>query len=79
MDPAEADKRFMWHPFTQMRDWCAPDHDPVVIVSGEGALLRDDRGSEYLDGNASIWTNIHGHRHPHIDSAIRANWPVGHG
>jgi len=72
MDPAEADKRFMWHPFTQMRDWCAPDHDPVVIVSGEGALLRDDRGSEYLDGNASIWTNIHGHRHPHIDSAIRA-------
>lgn len=72
MDPSEADKRFLWHPFTQMREWCAPDHEPIVIVSGDGAVLRDDRGREYLDGNASIWTNIHGHRHPRINAAIRA-------
>jgi adenosylmethionine---8-amino-7-oxononanoate aminotransferase len=67
----EADKRFVWHPFTDMREWCAPEHEPVVLVEGRGALLRDSRGREYIDGNSSIWTNIHGHNHPHINAAIR--------
>jgi adenosylmethionine-8-amino-7-oxononanoate aminotransferase len=67
-----ADKTHLWHPFTQMRDWCAPDHEPLALVSGEGALLRDSEGREYIDGNSSIWTNLHGHRHPKIDAAIRA-------
>jgi adenosylmethionine-8-amino-7-oxononanoate aminotransferase len=66
-----ADKRTVWHPFTQMAEWCAPGHDPLVLVEGEGAVLRDDRGREYIDGNSSIWTNLHGHRHPRIDAAIR--------
>ena len=61
-----------WHPFTQHADWCAPGHEPLVLVSGEGALLRDSEGREYIDGNSSIWTNLHGHRHPKIDAAIRA-------
>lgn len=65
------DKAHFWHPFTQMRDWTAPGHDPLVIVSGEGATLTDAEGHTYLDGNASIWTNVHGHRHPAIDEAIR--------
>lgn len=68
----EADKRHCWHPFTQMRDWCAPEHEPLVLVEGEGALLRDSEGREYIDGNSSIWTNLHGHRHPKINAAIRA-------
>jgi adenosylmethionine-8-amino-7-oxononanoate aminotransferase len=51
-----------------MRDW--RKRDPIVIVSGRGAVLRDARGREYLDANSSIWTNLHGHRHPVIDSAI---------
>lgn len=68
---AEAAKRHLWHPFTQMRDWCAADHEPLVLVAGTGATVRDVRGREYLDGNASIWTNLHGHRHPRIDAAIR--------
>ena len=67
-----ADKAHGWHPFTQMREWCAPEHEPLVLVSGEGALLRDSEGREYIDGNSSIWTNLHGHRHPKIDAAIRA-------
>jgi len=66
-----ADKKFVWHPFTNMREWCAPDHEPLVIVGGKGALLRDSRGREYIDGNSSIWTNIHGHNHRHINAAIR--------
>src|SRR5258705_5596047 len=67
-----ADKAHTWHPFTQHRDWSAPEHDPLVLVSGEGALLRDSAGREYIDGNSSIWTNLHGHRHSKIDAAIRA-------
>ncbi len=66
-----ADKRFVWHPFTNMPEWCAPDHEPLVLIEGHGALLRDSRGREYIDGNSSIWTNIHGHNHPHINAAIR--------
>ena len=67
----EADKRFVWHPFTNMREWCAPDNEPLILVEGRGALLHDSYGREYIDGNSSIWTNIHGHNHPHINAAIR--------
>jgi adenosylmethionine-8-amino-7-oxononanoate aminotransferase len=75
----EADKKFVWHPFTNMRDWCAPEHEPLVLVEGRGAILRDSHGHEYIDGNSSIWTNIHGHNHPHINAAIRQQLDrVGH-
>jgi adenosylmethionine-8-amino-7-oxononanoate aminotransferase len=67
----DLDKRFVWHPFTNMPEWCAPGHEPLVLVEGNGALLRDSQGREYIDGNSSIWTNIHGHNHPHINAAIR--------
>src|SRR5437016_4952271 len=67
----EADKQFVWHPFTDMREWCAPGHEPLILVEGQGAMLRDSTGREYIDGNSSIWTNIHGHNHPHINAAIR--------
>jgi adenosylmethionine-8-amino-7-oxononanoate aminotransferase len=65
---AQLDRKFVWHPFTQMRDW--RKREPIVIVSGRGAILRDARGQEYLDANSSIWTNLHGHRHPAINAAI---------
>lgn len=68
---AADDKRYVWHPFTAMGEWCAPEHEPVVLVGGEGAIVRDSRGREYIDGNSSIWTNIHGHNHPRINAAIR--------
>ncbi|MFZ1072992.1 MAG: adenosylmethionine--8-amino-7-oxononanoate transaminase [Verrucomicrobiia bacterium] len=66
---AELDRRHVWHPFTQMRDWLR--HRQLVIVSGTGAVLRDVNGREYLDANSSIWTNLHGHNHPKINAAIR--------
>jgi adenosylmethionine-8-amino-7-oxononanoate aminotransferase len=66
---AKLDRRHLWHPFTQMRDWAK--REPIVIVEGRGAVLRDVRGREYLDGNSSIWTNLHGHNHPRINAAIR--------
>lgn len=67
--PARLDQQYVWHPFTQMRDWLRSE--PLVIASGKGAVLRDTKGKEYLDGNASIWTNVHGHAHPKINAAIQ--------
>jgi adenosylmethionine-8-amino-7-oxononanoate aminotransferase len=66
---AKLDQQFVWHPFTQMRDWLR--REPVVIAEGKGAILRDVKGREYLDANSSIWTNLHGHRHPKINAAIQ--------
>ncbi len=65
---AQLDQRHVWHPFTQMRDWLR--REPIVIASGQGAVLRDVRGKKYLDANSSIWTNLHGHQHPKINAAI---------
>ncbi len=67
---AALDRAHAWHPFTPTREWAAPGHDPLVLVSGDSAILRDDRGREYLDGNSSIWTNLHGHNHPRLNRAI---------
>ena len=71
MTPANLDRAHVWHPFTQMRDWNDPAHAPIVIVEGSGAVLKAEDGREYLDGNSSIWTNLHGHRRAEIDEAIR--------
>src|SRR3984885_5151611 len=65
---AQLDQKFVWHPFTQMRDWLR--REPIVIVAGQGAVLCDVKGREYLDANSSIWTNLHGHQHPKINAAI---------
>ncbi len=63
------DKEFIWHPFTQMREYEAKD--PVVIERGEGAYLIDSEGRRYIDGVSSLWVNIHGHGVPEIDDAIK--------
>lgn len=71
-DLISLEKRHLWHPFTPMRQWCAEEHTPLMLVEGHGCTLRDQFGNEYLDGNASIWTNAHGHNHPAINAAITA-------
>ena len=70
VDVADLDRRFLWHPFTQMRDWLTGE--PLVIESAEGNHLIDAQGRRYLDGVSSLWCNVHGHRHPMLDAAVRA-------
>ena len=65
------DRKHLWHPFTPNAVWMDPSFQPVSIVAGEGSWLIDAGGKRYLDGNSSIWTNLHGHRHPRLDEAIR--------
>ncbi len=65
----ELDKEFVWHPFTQMKEY--ESKDPIVIEKGEGAYLYDSEGNKYIDGVSSLWVNIHGHKVPEIDKAIK--------
>ena len=67
---AAIDHRYVWHPFTQMRDWLA--EEPLIIERGEGNYLIDTEGRRYLDGVASLWCNVHGHRKAELDEALRA-------
>ncbi|MGI8430331.1 MAG: adenosylmethionine--8-amino-7-oxononanoate transaminase [Solirubrobacteraceae bacterium] len=68
---AAADRRHLWHPFTQQQGW-ASDELPVVIDRAQGTNLYDTEGNVYIDGVSSLWCNVHGHCHPAIDGAIRA-------
>ena len=70
MDLAAADRSYLWHPFTQQRGWAG--EDPVIIERGEGTDLIDVEGNRYIDGVSSLWCNVHGHRVPEIDAAVRA-------
>ncbi|MBI4838165.1 MAG: aminotransferase class III-fold pyridoxal phosphate-dependent enzyme, partial [Nitrospirae bacterium] len=64
------DKKYLWHPFTQMREWA--EETPIIITEGRGAFLKDITGRWYLDGVSSLWVNVHGHRKKEIDDAIKA-------
>jgi adenosylmethionine---8-amino-7-oxononanoate aminotransferase len=70
MDLASADRSYLWHPFTQQRGWSA--EEPVIIDRAEGTDLIDTEGRRYIDGVSSLWCNVHGHGHPRIDAAVRA-------
>jgi adenosylmethionine-8-amino-7-oxononanoate aminotransferase len=63
------DRRYIWHPFTQMQEW--EQEEPLVIERGKGSYLIDTEGKKYLDGTSSIWVNLHGHRHPVLDRALK--------
>jgi adenosylmethionine-8-amino-7-oxononanoate aminotransferase len=67
---AAADRDHLWHPFTQQRGW--EEEEPVIVERAAGAELIDARGRRYIDGVSSLWCNVHGHRHPRIDRAVRA-------
>src|SRR4030042_1725317 len=68
----EADKAHLWHPFTAMQAWLAEDDgEGRIIAGGEGFELIDTHGRRYIDGFSSLWCNLHGHRVPQVDAAIR--------
>lgn len=64
----EKDKRYVWHPFTQMKGWM--EQKQTVIAEAEGIYLIDEEGRRYYDGVSSLWVNLHGHRRREIDDAI---------
>lgn len=67
---AALDQQVLWHPFTQQRGW--ESEPPLIVERAEGCTLWDTDGNAYLDGVSSLWCTVHGHRHPAIDAAVRA-------
>ena len=65
----ELDRKYIWHPFTQMSEW--EKETPIVIAEGRDCFIKDIYGRWYLDGVSSLWVNIFGHRKKEIDDAIR--------
>ncbi|MCX5799115.1 MAG: adenosylmethionine--8-amino-7-oxononanoate transaminase [Proteobacteria bacterium] len=62
------DKRYIWHPFTQMKDYMGME--PLVIEKGEGCYLIDMDGNRYIDGVSSLWVLVHGHGKKELIDAI---------
>ena len=65
----EKDLRYIWHPYTQMKD--CRDLPPLLIARAKGIKLYDNRGAYYYDTISSWWCNVHGHNHPKIKKAIQ--------
>ncbi len=63
------DRDHLWHPFTQMQVYA--EEKPLIIERAHGCMLVDIDGNEYIDGVSSLWCNVHGHRVPQLDAAIR--------
>ncbi|MBH8606852.1 adenosylmethionine--8-amino-7-oxononanoate transaminase [Thermoactinomyces sp. CICC 10521] len=65
----EKNRRYLWNPFTQMKEYL--QDEPLIIERADGVKLYDVQGREYYDGNASVWLNVHGHNHPALNEAIK--------
>src|ERR1044072_5427773 len=66
---ADLDRQYLWHPFTQQHGWM--EEDFPIIESAHQTTLYDTEGNASIDGVSSLWCNVHGHRHPAIDIAIK--------
>lgn len=63
------DKKYIWHPYTQMKD--CEKLPPIFIEKAKGSKLYDNKGNFYYDTISSWWCNVHGHNHPRIKDAIK--------
>ncbi len=68
-DLVKKDLKYIWHPFTQMKDY--ETDEPVIIDRGKGVYLWDKKGNKYIDGISSWWVNTLGHSHPRLNEALR--------
>ncbi len=62
----DADQKFVWHPYTQMKN--APT--PLAVERAEGVYLHTADGHKILDGISSWWVNSLGHCHPRLTRAL---------
>lgn len=64
----EKDRKYVWHPFTQMKEY--EDKEHIIIEKGKGIYLYDDKGNKYMDTISSWWVNLHGHSNKRINRAV---------
>src|SRR5579884_3728846 len=70
MDPSliEADRRYIVHPLHHPDD----HREPLVVVEGRGAMLRDAAGREFIDGLSGLWNVNIGHGRAELAEAAAA-------
>jgi adenosylmethionine-8-amino-7-oxononanoate aminotransferase len=68
-DWIKKDLRYIWHPYTQMKD--CRKWPPILIKKAKGVKIYDSRGNFYYDTISSWWCNVHGHSHSKIKQAIK--------
>jgi adenosylmethionine-8-amino-7-oxononanoate aminotransferase len=66
----DLDKRYVWHPYTEMSHY-RENVEPLVVVEASGSRLIGADGRSYIDANASWWTSAIGHNHPRLVAALR--------
>src|SRR5580700_7755705 len=64
----ESDRRYLVHPLHHPDD----HRQPLVVVEGEGAILRDAEGREYIDGLSGLWNVNVGHGRGELADAAAA-------
>lgn len=64
----EKDLKYIWHPFTQMKDY--ETDEPIIINDGKGIYIWDLKGNKYIDGVSSWWVNTLGHSNSRLNNAI---------
>jgi adenosylmethionine-8-amino-7-oxononanoate aminotransferase len=69
-DLADWDHTYLWHPFTPMQYW--EKEKPLIIERGKDYRLQDIEGRWYIDGVSSLWVTVHGHGHPSLNAALKA-------
>lgn len=68
METSIEDRKYVWHPFTQMKT----ARTPISIAKGKGSYIYSEDGKRYIDAISSWWVNLHGHTHPHIVEKIKS-------
>ena len=69
MNSNNLDKKYVWHPYTQMKMW--NNSENIVIESGKGFNFVDTKERSYLDGISNMWCNVWGHDRTEIISAMK--------
>lgn len=68
-DLIQKDLKYIWHPFTQMKD--CEINPPIIIDRGQGVYVWDKDGNRYIDAISSWWVNTLGHCHPRLNEALK--------
>ena len=63
------DFKYIWHPFTQMKDF--ETENPIIIKKGKGVYIWDIDGNKYIDSVSSWWTNTLGHCNKRLNKALK--------
>ena len=64
----DADRRYLVHPLHHPDD----HRQPLLVVEGKGAMLRDAQGREYIDGLSGLWNVNIGHGRAELADAASA-------